>query len=76
MTAYQLDVPELYAHLDNMRRQGGLTWRGVAEIVGISPSTMTRLKDGKRPDADALVSLIAWLDLDLSYVTKPKEPQS
>jgi transcriptional regulator with XRE-family HTH domain len=74
MTAYELDVPELYAHLDSKRRQSGLTWRGVAGIVGISPSTLTRLKDGNRPDADALVSLMAWLDLDLAYVTKPKEP--
>ncbi|GHD70365.1 hypothetical protein GCM10010317_077550 [Streptomyces mirabilis] len=74
MSAYLLDVPELYRRLD-VRRQQGLTWRDLAALVDVSPSTFSRLADGKRPDADALVSLLVWLDLDdgLSYVIKPKE---
>lgn len=75
MSAYQLDVPELYAHLDHKRAQAGRSWRDLAAELDLSSSTFSRLKDGHRPDADALVTLIAWLDIDLAYVTQPKEQQ-
>lgn len=75
MSTYRLDVPELVRRLDVRRRQRGLTWQQLAALVDVSPSTFSRLHDGKRPDADALVSLLVWLDLDdgLNYVIKPKE---
>lgn len=75
MSAYVLDVPELRRRLDERRQQRGLTWRDLAEVVDVSPSTFSRLADGHRPDADALVSLLVWLDLDdgLAHVIKPKE---
>lgn len=75
MSAYLLDVPELYRRLDVRRRERGLTWRDLARLVDVSASTFSRLADGNRPDADALVSLLVWLDLDtdIAYVIKPKE---
>jgi transcriptional regulator with XRE-family HTH domain len=75
VSAYLLDVPELYRRLDVRRRERGLTWRQIAEQLDVSPSMFSRLADGNRPDADALVSLLVWLDLDdgLNYVIKPKE---
>lgn len=71
MTTHQLDVPELYRWLDTKRRAGGLSWRQLAAQLGLASSTMTRLSQGYRPDADALVTLMTWLDIDLAYVTKP-----
>lgn len=75
MSAYLLDVEELYRRLDSRRQQRGLTWRQLADTVDVSPSMFSRLHDGGRPDADALVSLLVWLDLDdgLNYVIKPKD---
>jgi transcriptional regulator with XRE-family HTH domain len=77
VSTYLLDVPELRRRLDVRRRERGLTWRQLADRVDVSPSTLSRLADGNRPDADALVSLLVWLDLDdgLNYVIKPKEQQ-
>lgn len=77
MSAYRLDVPELCRRLDVRRRERGLLWRDVAEAVGISPSTLTRLGHGKRPDADALVSLLVWLDLDtdIALIIKPEDTE-
>lgn len=75
MSTYLLDVPELYRRLDLQRQQRGLHWRDVAALVDVSPSTFSRIHDGNRPDADALVSLLVWLDLDINYVIKPKESQ-
>lgn len=71
MSRHQLDVPELYRWLDTKRRAGGLSWRQLAHLLGLASSTMTRLAQGYRPDADALVTLMVWLDIDLAYVTKP-----
>jgi transcriptional regulator with XRE-family HTH domain len=75
VSIYQLDVPELRRRLDIRRREQGLTWRQLADRVDVSPSTFSRLADGKRPDADALVTLLVWLDLDtdIAIMIKPKE---
>lgn len=75
MSAYLLDVEELYRRIDVRRREQGLTWRQLAARLDLSASTLSRMADDKRPEADALVSLLVWLDLDdgLNYVIKPKE---
>lgn len=75
MTAYLLDVPELRRRLETRRREQGLTWRQLADLVDVSPSTFSRMAEGRRPDADALVSLLVWLDLDtdIAIMIKPKE---
>jgi transcriptional regulator with XRE-family HTH domain len=56
-----LDVEELYLALDRARRGGGLRWRDIAREAGVSPSTLTRIGQGKRPDADGLIRLMVWL---------------
>ncbi|MFE4818575.1 helix-turn-helix domain-containing protein [Streptomyces sp. NPDC056704] len=77
MSTHRLDVEELHRRLDARRQQQRLSWRQLAARLDLSASTLSRLADGKRPDADALVSLLVWLDLDdgLNYVIKPKEQQ-
>lgn len=57
----QLDVDALYAALDQRRRSLDLSWRQVAAKAGVSPSTLTRLGQGKRPDVTSLAALVKWL---------------
>jgi transcriptional regulator with XRE-family HTH domain len=75
VSRYVLDVPELYRRLDQKRQRLGLSWRGVARETGVNQAFFTRLAGGKRPDADALVTLLAWLDLDtdIAIMIKPKD---
>lgn len=75
MSTHVLDVPELHRRIDQRRREQALTWRQLATRLDLSASTLSRLGDGHRPDADALVTLLVWLDLDdgAVYVIKPKE---
>lgn len=77
MSAYLLDVPELHRRLDARRRERGLTWRQIASVTGLSSSTFSRIADGNRPDADALVTLLVWLDMDtdVAYLIKPKDAE-
>lgn len=54
-----------YAALDRARDRQGMTWRGVASAAGISPSTLTRMKQGKRPDVDSMAALARWAGIDV-----------
>lgn len=59
--AATVDVGALYAALDQKRRQEDLTWRRLAKMMEISPSTFTRMAQGKRPDVDTFVALCSWI---------------
>lgn len=59
--AATVDVEALYAALDQKRRQEDLTWRKLAKATDISPSTFTRMAQGRRPDVDTFVTLCSWL---------------
>ena len=69
MKRKQLDVAALYRDLDLIRSHGEMSWRDVARETGCSPSTFSRLAEGKRPDADALCTLVAWLRVPLTRFT-------
>jgi transcriptional regulator with XRE-family HTH domain len=56
-----LDVAGLYAALSAKRRAEELSWRQLAQRIGISASTLTRLANGQRPDVDAFLTLVRWL---------------
>jgi hypothetical protein len=55
-----LDRRNLREALDAKRKVLGMSWRGVASYLAISPSTLTRLKTSA-PSADTLVCLLVWL---------------
>lgn len=57
----RLDTEALFAALDAKRKSRKLSWRQLAAEVGVSPSTMTRLANGQRPDVDAFAALVRWL---------------
>ena len=54
------DAEGFFAALDSHRIDREMTWRQVAKESGVSPSTLTRMAQGKRPDVDSLASLLAW----------------
>ena len=72
MSRHKLDVAALYTALDIIRAHDNLSWRDVAKRTGISPSTFSRMAAGRRPDADALCTLIAWLRVPLDRFTAPR----
>ena len=64
MPRSRIDVVAFHAALDAARgSRGDLSWRQLAAEVGVSPSTMTRLANGKRPDVDAFAALVRWLGM-------------
>lgn len=59
--AATVDVEALYAALDQKRQQESLTWRKLAKAMEISPSTFTRMAQGRHPDVETFVALCSWL---------------
>jgi transcriptional regulator with XRE-family HTH domain len=49
-----------YAALDTERETRGMTWKDVAAETGVNASTLTRMSQGKCPDAKGLAALLAW----------------
>jgi transcriptional regulator with XRE-family HTH domain len=79
MAYARLNVKSLYAALDAERSARGMSWRQLAKEVGISPSTLTRMANGHRPDVDAFAALTRWLgtpsETYLVYGDEPPQEQ-
>jgi transcriptional regulator with XRE-family HTH domain len=58
------DADGFYESLDNERKSRGLNWKDVAREADVSPSTLTRLGQGRRPDVDSFSKLCGWGGLD------------
>jgi transcriptional regulator with XRE-family HTH domain len=74
------DNDAFFAALDATRRARDLSWRQIARETNVSPSTLTRVGQGKRPDVDSFAALAAWAGLDpedfIPKSERPAEPLS
>lgn len=72
----EFDIEGFHAALDAQRAAKGLNWKEVAEQSGVSPSTLTRMSQGRRPDVDGLALLLAWSGLDASdFLPRANKPE-
>jgi transcriptional regulator with XRE-family HTH domain len=58
-----IDTALLYSALDGARQERQWSWRTLAAEVGVSPSLLSRLRNGLKPDTDGFATLVAWLRL-------------
>ncbi|BAH56072.1 helix-turn-helix domain-containing protein [Rhodococcus opacus] len=63
MSKSKIDVAALFAAIDGVRKQRGQSMRQLAKEIGVSPSLLSRLGNGYRPDADGFVTLTRWLGM-------------
>jgi transcriptional regulator with XRE-family HTH domain len=61
MSQNLLNVDAIIAALDSERRAKSLSWRQLAKEAGVSPSTLTRMQQGKSPDVNTFSALTRWL---------------
>ena len=71
-TKQVLDLAALAAAVTAVTRHRKISMRDVAAETGLSPSTLTRIAQGQKPDADALVTLLAWLNADAAAFAVPR----
>lgn len=69
MSKSRIDVDGLYAALDAARHERQSSWRQLAAQIGVSPSLMSRMANGLRPDADGFMTLTRWLNVPAEQFT-------
>jgi transcriptional regulator with XRE-family HTH domain len=75
-TRYVLDVTALAAAVETVTRHRKISLRDVAGETGLSPSTLTRISQGQKPDADGLLTLLAWLNADAAGFARPRAQET
>jgi transcriptional regulator with XRE-family HTH domain len=82
MTKNKIDIETLAAALDKERTERGLSWRQLAAEIGVTPSLLSRLRNGDKPDADGFATLVNWLGIpaerfiaDKKSDTRRKQPE-
>src|SRR5689334_19484482 len=64
-----VNTAELGTAVRRKREQQGLSLRDVADVTGVSASTLSRIENGTgKPDADNIARLAAWLDMPIERV--------
>lgn len=73
------DCMAFYEALNTTREARSLNWKQVSALTKVGASTLTRMAQGKRPDADSLASLAAWSGLNpadfVEMSDKPSRPE-
>ena len=66
------DGDAFYRTLESTVRTRSMTWKEVSAETGVSASTLTRMAQGRKPDAASLAALSAWAGLNPSdFVRAP-----
>lgn len=63
MPKTRVDVVALQAALNQARITKGMSWRQLAAASGVTPSLLSRLRNGYKPDADGFMTLVRWLGM-------------
>lgn len=71
MAEATVDPGVLYAAVDSKRESEGLSRRELAQKLNLSPSTFTRMAQGKRPDVDTFATLLRWLHMPAEAFVRP-----
>jgi hypothetical protein len=71
----RFDFEKFYQAVNAKREQRAASWRQVAREIGIGKSTLARMSQNKRPDADGLAALSFWAQINpADFVHPDPEP--
>lgn len=60
----KFDFEKFYQAVNAKREQRAASWRQVAREIGVGKSTLARMSQNKRPDADGLAALSFWAQIN------------
>jgi transcriptional regulator with XRE-family HTH domain len=72
----RVDLARVDAAVDATCAAAGLSRRQAAHALGIDPATLTRLRQGRRTDADTIVALLAFTGLTPADVISVESPKA
>lgn len=68
---------ELGQAIKRRREELGLSLRDVADVTGVSASTLSRIENGTgKPDADNIARLTGWLDMPMDRIMNKQSSAS
>ena len=70
----KFDFEKFYQAVNAKRAARSASWRQVAREVGIGKSTLARMAQNKRPDADGLAALSYWAQLNPADFVSVEQP--
>jgi transcriptional regulator with XRE-family HTH domain len=79
-TDKDFDAEGFYAALADTVEARAVTWKEVSRATGVSTTTLTRMAQGRNPDAASQAALAAWAGLNPADFVKsstkrtPREP--
>jgi transcriptional regulator with XRE-family HTH domain len=77
LSRMKFDFEKFYQAVNAKRAARAASWRQVAREIGIGKSTLARMAQNKRPDADGLAALSFWAELnpaDFVFIEQPAGP--
>ena len=69
----KFDFQKFYEAVNAIRAERAASWRQVAREIGIGKSTLARMAQNKRPDADGLAALSYWASLNPADFVSPEQ---
>lgn len=63
MAKTKIDATALKDALDQVRMKRELSWRQLATEIDVTPSLLSRLRNGHKPDAEGFMTLVRWLGM-------------
>ena len=63
----EFDGDAFYAALERSVRARGTNWKTVSQDTGVSQTTLTRMGQGRRPDAASMATLSAWAGINPAH---------
>lgn len=77
MAKTRIDAAGLQDALDQARIARGLSWRQLAAECGVTPSLLSRLRNGYKPDAEGFMTLVRWLRMPAeTFLVEQGEPRA
>lgn len=72
-----INTVELGRAIKRRREELELSLRDVADVTGVSASTLSRIENGTgKPDADNIARLTGWLDMPINRVMSKNSPSA
>jgi hypothetical protein len=69
----KFDFEKFYQAVNAKRTERAASWRQVAREIGIGKSTLARMAQNKRPDADGLAALSYWAEVNPADFVFPEQ---
>jgi transcriptional regulator with XRE-family HTH domain len=70
----KFDFEKFYQAVNAKRTERAASWRQVAREIGIGKSTLARMAQNKRPDADGLAALSFWAEINPADFVRTEVP--